>query len=125
MTRLAALAMLAFLGAGSEQGALPEPAADANRCLALPEARDYLDVLRTRVYARWAVPAATPRGGRVRIEFELQRTGALAHSVADPPGEPLTESALTALRSAAPFAPLDPPIDCLAGRSLRATFTTP
>ena len=86
----------------------------------------YQTKVEERVYARWDVPPNTPPGAEVVLRFRLAPSGSLTSVEFVRAASPaLGESAVNAMRTAAPFPPHDANLgDCLTG-NLLATFDVP
>jgi hypothetical protein len=95
-------------------------------CIARPEVRAYMERIRARVMARWALPPSTRGNQSVKLRFTLDRAGtASAVGVVKSEDPVLGKSAQTALRSASPFDHMTERVRCLAGQPISATFRNP
>lgn len=91
-------------------------------CNADLQCRAYLDLIKQRVYGRWA-PAEDVKGGGVQLSFRIDRSGA-AHEIAlvRSDNQPLGDSCVTAFRHANPFPPPPASIAYLLDKKILATF---
>lgn len=95
-------------------------------CLNRPEVRQYQDQIKERMYARWSAPNDAPVNSKVQLRFSLDPSGSvISAELASASNTALGQSAVDALRSAAPFMPMSERVRCLARRSLIGTFTLP
>jgi TonB family protein len=98
--------------------------AGAAECTERSEVRNYLAEVERRTYDRWVLPPGIDPDQQVVLRFALDAAGsAVAVSVAKSSDNALGASAVDALRAAAPFPPMSGEVRCLAGISIRATFT--
>ena len=76
-----------------------------------------------RLFDRWNRPADAPTNVPVKIEFTLDAAGSLLSSRVVSSGDAqLEQSALEAMRSAAPFPPIPEAARCMAGKKVTGTF---
>jgi hypothetical protein len=93
-------------------------------CLKRPEVTQYLADVRSRTYQRWVVGDDVHDGTRVQLRISLDPSGSLIRSEAvNAADTKLGQTAVDALRSAAPFAAMPPVVRCLSRASLLLTFT--
>jgi TonB family protein len=93
-------------------------------CLSRAEVKEYLEQIRQRTYSRWVTGDDVPANSRVRLRLSLDPSGSVITS--EPLGggnSRLEQSAVDALRSAAPFAAMPPAVRCLARNNLTMTFS--
>lgn len=98
---------------------------DPSDCDARPEVKAYQEQVRTRTKARWIAPPDAPMGiVTATLRWQLDAGGSVSSvkliSAKDPK---VGASVVDALRSAAPFPPMNDRTRCLAGRGLTGTFT--
>jgi hypothetical protein len=108
-----------FRGDG-DRGAL---GAEERNCMEDPVCREYLRMIRDRVYKRWTIPPDTT-AGRVVLGFRIDRGGS-AHgiSVRSADDSALGNTCEAAFRHASPFPPPPAEIAYLINKGIRATFT--
>jgi len=95
-------------------------------CLNRPEVRAYQEQIKQRMYSRWSAPGDAPVNSKVQLRFSLDTSGSVISAGLISAGDPeLGQSAVDALRSAAPFMAMPERVRCLARRSLIGTFTLP
>jgi TonB family protein len=98
---------------------------DTSECTERPEVKEYLEQVRQRMYSRWTLGGDIQDEQHVKLVFVLDASGSLMKSELDSSGDPaLGQSAVEAMRSASPFAPMSERVRCLARRSLTGTFRT-
>lgn len=96
------------------------------RCLESAYVDRYLEVVKDRTDQRWRVPEGVTPGTKVVLRFDLDAAGMAANvEVIETQDELLGRSAMQALRSAAPFPPMDDNNRCLAEKRIKQTFTVP
>jgi len=106
-------------GNGSGTGGVSQEECDARR-----EVQDYLAQVKARTYARWIAPADTPSNEEVKLRFMLDASGSVMHAeLISANDQALGQSAVDALRSAAPYSAMSERVRCLARRKLSGTFT--
>jgi len=95
-------------------------------CEARPEVQSYMGQIYQRVISRWVLPPDTPPNQRVVLKFKLDVAGSATNvQLLNAENPTLGKSAAAALRSAAPFPPMDDRVRCLSRTPLRATFQNP
>lgn len=109
-----------FLRGTGEKGAL-----GGNKnldCMADPECRAYLKMIRDRVYARWTIPPEVDPG-KVVLAFRIDRGGA-AHGIVLRHTDDVTlgSTCQIAFRHASPFPPPSESIRYIVGKTLKAKF---
>jgi hypothetical protein len=93
---------------------------EQGECLERPAVRSYVDALRVRVAETWVPADGVPNELPVPVSVQLAADGSLTGLRVAQPGEAKRdERTLSAVRSAAPFGPLDGPLDCLRDHALR------
>lgn len=98
---------------------------DASECTERAEVKEYLEQVRQRMYSRWTLSSDVQDEQRVKLVFMLDASGSLMKSELEGAGDlALGQSAIEAMRSASPFAPMPERVRCLARRSLTGTFRT-
>ena len=98
---------------------------DISDCLSRPEVIQYEEQVKQRMYARW-VPGDVPADQKVQLRFALDASGSVMKSELVTSRDPeLGQTAVDALRSAAPFASMPERVRCLARRTLIGTFSVP
>jgi hypothetical protein len=103
-------------GVGGTPGTVP--------CLESAFVSQYFELVRSRMAARWTVPAGVPVGSTVVLHFELDASGSATRVSADPTEHPeYGASAVHALREASPFPAMNDAVRCLDGKRLKSTFT--
>ena len=99
---------------------------DISDCLSRPEVVQYQEQVRQRMYARWVVPGDVPVNQKVQLRFALDASGSVMKTeLVASSDEGLGQTAVDALRSAAPFASMPERVRCLARRTLIGTFSVP
>ncbi len=99
---------------------------DISDCLTRPEVLQYQEQVKQRMYARWALPGDVPVNQKVQLRFALDASGSVMKTELVNAGDAaLGQSAVDALRSAAPFASMPERVRCLARRTLIGTFSVP
>lgn len=95
-------------------------------CLQRSEVRAYLEQVKQRMYARWVLPPDIPGNRAVELRFELDVAGSVRDVRVLSSGDSrLGESAVEALRAAAPFPPMPDRARCVAQRAMTGTFRNP
>jgi TonB family protein len=95
-------------------------------CFSRPEVVAYEEQIRTRMYARWILPADVPPSQEVRLQFSLDPAGSVTNVRPIGGGHPeLAASAVEALRAAAPFPPMSDRVRCLSKQQLTGIFRNP
>jgi hypothetical protein len=99
---------------------------DISDCLSRPEVVQYQEQVRQRMYARWVVPGDVPVNQKVQLRFALDASGSVMKTELVASSDAgLGQTAVDALRSAAPFASMPERVRCLARRTLIGTFSVP
>jgi hypothetical protein len=99
---------------------------DISDCLSRPEVLQYQEQVRQRMYARWVVPGDVPVNQKVQLRFALDASGSVMKTeLVSSSDAGLGQTAVDALRSAAPFASMPERVRCLARRTLIGTFSVP
>ena len=99
---------------------------DSSDCLTRPEVLQYQEQVRQRMYARWVVPGDVPVNQRVQLRFALDASGSVMKTeLVSGSDASLGQTAVDALRSAAPFASMPERVRCLARMTLLGTFSVP
>ncbi len=99
---------------------------DISDCLSRPEVLQYQEQVRQRMYARWVVPGDVPVNQKVQLRFALDASGSVMKTeLVSASDSGLGQTAVDALRSAAPFASMPERVRCLARRTLIGTFSVP
>ena len=99
---------------------------DISDCLSRPEVLQYQEQVRQRMYARWVVPSDVPVNQKVQLRFVLDASGSVMKTeLVNASDSGLGQTAVDALRSAAPFAAMPERVRCLARRTLVGTFSVP
>jgi hypothetical protein len=108
-------------GSGSGTGG-----GDVSDCLSRPEVMQYQEQVRQRMYSRWVVPGDVPVNQKVQLRFALDASGSVMKTeLVSSSDATLGQTAVDALRSAAPFASMPERVRCLARRTLIGTFSVP
>ncbi len=95
-------------------------------CFDRAEVKEYWGSVERRMYARWVLPPDVPSDQQVRMRFQLDAAGSAHRVQLIPGGDPrLGQSAVDALRSAAPFPPMSDRVRCLSGAPIVGTFRNP
>lgn len=113
-------AFLGGSGSGAGTGGVPGTVA----CMESAYVVRYLSLIESRTEERWQYPDGTKPNSVVKIRFQLDVTGTptrVEFVEASDPG--LGRTAVEALRSAAPFPPMDDNVRCMAEWVLTATLT--
>ncbi len=96
----------------------------AEECDSRREVVEYLAQVKQRTYARWIAPADAPSDEKVVLRFMLDASGSVMQAELVSASDPnLGQSAVDALRSAAPYSPMSERVRCLARRKLNGVFT--
>jgi hypothetical protein len=113
-----------FLSEGISGG---DPTATATvQCRNSAFVQRYIDKIVRRTRSRWALPLDANPDDRVTLRIAIDYSGSIAVlEMVESTSTSFAESAMTALRSAAPFGPLDDTIRCLAEETRKLTFTNP
>jgi hypothetical protein len=92
-----------------------------------PSAKPYLAKLQLSTLQNWNEPDNKDPEGFATIEFSIFRSGELAGTprILRASSAEMAESAISALISTSPFAPVPTAALCLADTPIHATFTTP
>jgi len=87
----------------------------------------YYEFIRKRTLARWETPLGTMPGEEVLLRFELDASGSATKiEFRRTTSDALGDTAVRALRESSPFPAMNDSVKgCLAGTTLRATFTVP
>ncbi|MFI5316331.1 MAG: TonB C-terminal domain-containing protein, partial [Myxococcota bacterium] len=113
-----------FLRGEGGNGTGGDGGGDLSDCLTRPEVVNYVEQVRVRMYQRWTLPQDVPAGQKVLLNFKLDASGSVMESsVRTASSDLVGNSAVEALRAAAPFAAMPERVRCLARRSLTGTFT--
>jgi TonB family protein len=106
-------------GTGDGQGG----GGGAEDCDSRPEVLSYIEGVKSRMLSRWDLPTGVESGQSVKIRFKLDASGSVqvAEVVSASDGR-LSESAVSALRSASPFPAMPDRARCLAGRLYTGSF---
>jgi hypothetical protein len=95
-------------------------------CLSRAEVQQYQEHVRQRMYARWVVPGDVAVNQKVQLRFALDASGSVMQAeLVSANDAGLGQSAVDALRSAAPFTAMPERVRCLARRKLIGTFSVP
>jgi TonB family protein len=95
-------------------------------CMQRPEVRAYMERVRQRMLARWALPPDVPGNQRVELRFILDPAGTATRvELVRSEDSRLGQSAVEALRAASPFDNMPDRVRCLAGGPLLGTFRNP
>lgn len=95
-------------------------------CLERSEVRAYIDQMKQRMYARWVLPPDVPGNKSVELRFQIDVAGSVRDVRVVSSGDVrLGESAVEALRAAAPFPPMSDRARCVTQRALTGTFRNP
>jgi hypothetical protein len=95
-------------------------------CFQRSEVQAYLEQIKSRTYARWALPPGVAANQEVRIAFALDAGGsALDVKLVHAEDRALGSSAVDALRSASPFPPMREPVRCIAHHPMVFIFRNP
>ncbi len=95
-------------------------------CMLLPAVSNYRETVKNRMVARWVLPPDVPADQEVALRFVLDVAGSASGIALVEARDPrLGASAVDALRSAAPFPPMNDEVRCLAGIPLIGTFRNP
>jgi hypothetical protein len=93
-------------------------------CMKEKACLEYLEIIRRRVFARWNSTAGNQQGGKVELQFRIDRGGS-AHGTklirSDDPT--LGETCVLAFNQANPFPPPPEAIQYLINKPIRATFS--
>jgi hypothetical protein len=95
-------------------------------CDKRPEVQAFMEQIKTRMYARWILPADIPAFQKVTLRFRLDPAGSVVS--VEPVGSTnpeLAASAVEALRAAAPFPPMSDRVRCMAKEPLLGLFGNP
>jgi TonB family protein len=78
------------------------------------------------MYARWMLPGDAASGQKVLLRFSLDASGSVMQTeLVSASDAGVGQSAVDALRSAAPFSAMNERVRCLARRKLIGTFIVP
>lgn len=111
---------------GSGGQGLGESGISWQDCVGRDAVQDYMQTIKQRVMARWALPAGAQGNQSVELRFTLDLAGSASSiGIVRAPDPLLGKSALTALRSASPFNQMPKGVRCLAGQPIIATFSNP
>jgi TonB family protein len=95
-------------------------------CVGRPEVQQYMKQVESRMYQRWSLPNDAPTGQKVLLNFTLDASGSVMSAGLKQASDPaIGQSAVEALRAAAPFAAMPDRVRCLARHALIGTFTVP
>lgn len=105
-------------GTGTGQGGVLAP------CQERPEVKAYIENIKSRMYARWVLPAGAPNHRPVKLAFLLDASGSLLKVEATQSSghAGLDQSAMDALRAASPFPSMHDNARCLVGTAIQGTF---
>jgi TonB family protein len=111
---------------GSGNGVYDATPTARTECFQRDDVTQYLVSVKDRTVARWILPPGLDSDHSVTLNFRIDTAGSATHvSFVRASDNALGASAADALRTAAPFPPMDAGIRCLAGHQIRATFTNP
>jgi len=103
----------------------PDPAV-AQRCFAVPQARDYLEQTQKRVLDAWQLPRGISANQNVSLTFRLRLDGSIqCLSLSSDPKEALARSVVSAVQRVTPFTRLPSQAVCLAELPVVANFSNP
>jgi len=104
-----------------------EPDSDlSERCLAIPEVREYLENAEQQTLRVWKLPPRVSADQSVAVRFRVNPNGQIECLSLLPDSESeLARSVISAIQRAAPFAPLPPEAACLAQVPIAAIFSNP
>jgi hypothetical protein len=103
----------------------PDPVV-AQRCLAVPQARDYLGRAQKRVLDAWQVPRDVSADESIGLTFRLGLDGSVqCLSLSPNPDKALAQSVVSALQRVTPFPPVPSEAACLGRLPVLATFSNP
>jgi TonB family protein len=109
-------------GTGDGQGG----GGGAEDCDRRPEVQSYLEAVKAGMKSRWDIPTGVEAGQSVALRFMLDVSGSVRSAeVVSASDARLSESAVSALRSASPFPAMPDRVRCLAGRAQIGTFRNP
>lgn len=117
-----------YLGGSGGGGTGVEDSSPTERrdCFKRAEVNRYLMSVRDRTVERWVLPPGLSPDQAVTLNFRIDAAGSATRvSVVKASDNSLGASAVDALRTAAPFPPMDAAVRCLAEHQVRATFTNP
>lgn len=98
----------------------------AVRCLESAHVQRYLQMMQSRTQQRWTIPAGIDPNARVVLRFGLDAAGMASEvETVDLSDDTLGQSAMQALRAAAPFPPMTDANRCLSEKRIVLTFTVP
>jgi len=101
-------------------------AAVGERCLAIPQARDYLEQAQKQVLDAWQLPRGISANQKVSLTFRLRLDGSIqCLSLSSDPKEALARSVVSAVQRVTPFARLPSEAACLGDLPVVATFSNP
>lgn len=113
-------------GDGTGQGGGGGGGGGDGDCLERPEVGQYIEQVKQRMYARWVLPPDVPGNQAVQLRFQLDVAGSVRDVRLVSSGDArLGESAVEALRAAAPFPPMNDRVRCVAQRAMNGTFRNP
>ena len=108
-------------GSGDGTGVVSQQA-----CMARPEVKDYLAIVKARTIERWVLPPGVGAGMRVTLKFHVDVAGSASNvAVQRADDQALGASAVDALRSASPFPPMPDAARCLSQVPIVGTFSNP
>jgi TonB family protein len=117
-----------YLGGSGGTGNGVDDASPAARgeCFQRADVNRYLVAVKDRTIERWVLPPGLNSDQSVTLNFRIDAAGSATRvSVVRASDNALGASAVDALRTAAPFPPMEEAVRCLAGHQIRATFTNP
>ena len=95
-------------------------------CFQRPVVRHYLEAIQSRMISRWILPTGVDSNQSVSLSFTLGPEGSARQvKLVATKDSRLGQSALEALRSAAPFPPIPADARCMANRPINGTFRNP
>jgi hypothetical protein len=103
----------------------PDPVV-AQRCLAVPQAREYLGRAQKQVLDAWQVPRNVSANESIDLTFRLRLDGSIrCLSLSPNPNEALAQSVVSAVQHVTPFPPVPSEAACLGKLPVVATFSNP
>ncbi len=104
-----------------------EPDLDfGERCLAIPQARDYLKQFQREILDAWQLPRGISADQRVTLSFGLRLDGSIqCLSLASDLREDIARSVVAAFQRGTPFSRVPSEAACLTKLPITATFSNP
>ena len=116
----------AYYAAQPRCGTRPPDPVVAQRCLAVPQARDYLGRAQKQVLDAWHVPGDVSANESIDLTFRLRLDGSIqCLSLSSNPNKALAQSVVSALQRVTPFPPVPSEAACLGKLPVIATFSNP